>query len=242
MGYKVSRAHVGPFPDQRRPFLTEIASCDADPPVLADYVIALLQHEGSELQIRKRLVAQLEEFLLDRKLVSASHVPLSALSVFIGTASFVDTLLSALRTKAYVPYVSSTSTSPPPASTSRSPNDTAIPIPLDALASSSHQSRGQKRSFDERDTDTDRNPPKAPRGHDQSTASRGRPRSLSNTASRDNRPSPSQENLKYKHDDRMDVEGSAAAPQTKPICRDYHRKLVFLHTKPCYNIGFSFNR
>ena len=40
--------------------------CDADPIILADYVIALLSHDGPEYEMRKMFTKQLEEFLDQR--------------------------------------------------------------------------------------------------------------------------------------------------------------------------------
>jgi hypothetical protein len=37
--------------------------CDADPTALADYILALLKHNGPESDLRKELAAQLDEFL-----------------------------------------------------------------------------------------------------------------------------------------------------------------------------------
>ncbi len=40
-----------------------IHSCDAEPGALADYILALLKHNAPESDLRKELIAQLEEFL-----------------------------------------------------------------------------------------------------------------------------------------------------------------------------------
>lgn len=37
--------------------------CDAEPGALADYILALLKHQAPEPELRKELIAQLEEFL-----------------------------------------------------------------------------------------------------------------------------------------------------------------------------------
>lgn len=37
--------------------------CDADPSALADYILALLKHNGPEPELRKELSSQLDEFL-----------------------------------------------------------------------------------------------------------------------------------------------------------------------------------
>ncbi|KAJ7597267.1 hypothetical protein C8J56DRAFT_919638 [Mycena floridula] len=103
--------------------------CDAEPGALADYVLALLKHNGPESDLRKEMEAQLDEFLEKE------------------CSSFLDTLFTALRTKSYLPYVSSPSTS-------QKPIDTGIPIPLDGLLSPSNPSsphRGRKRSLESDD-------------------------------------------------------------------------------------------
>jgi RNA-binding protein 26 len=40
-----------------------LASCDAEPGALADYILALLKHNAPENDMRKELAAQLDEFL-----------------------------------------------------------------------------------------------------------------------------------------------------------------------------------
>ncbi|KAH7104519.1 hypothetical protein BKA62DRAFT_463897 [Auriculariales sp. MPI-PUGE-AT-0066] len=60
--------------------------CDADPEVLADYVLALLKHDASEPELRATFVQQLEDFL-DKE-----------------SPAFVEQLFAALRTKSYMPY------------------------------------------------------------------------------------------------------------------------------------------
>lgn len=40
-----------------------IGRCDAEPGALADYVLALLKHNGPENELRKEMESQLEEFL-----------------------------------------------------------------------------------------------------------------------------------------------------------------------------------
>jgi RNA-binding protein 26 len=54
------------FPSYRRNASdTEFCTvrCDADPEVLADYVLALLNHDAPEADLRKVFVSQLEDFL-----------------------------------------------------------------------------------------------------------------------------------------------------------------------------------
>ncbi|KZW02091.1 hypothetical protein EXIGLDRAFT_760307 [Exidia glandulosa HHB12029] len=109
--------------------------CDADPEVLADYVLALLKHEAPEAELRTMFTKQLEDFL-DKE-----------------SAPFVDQLFSALRSRSYVPYAAA---SPPTRSA-----DPGIPIPMDGLGSSS--AAGHKRPAD--GDDSERPPPKGPRLH-----------------------------------------------------------------------------
>ncbi|KAG8220113.1 hypothetical protein J3R82DRAFT_1133 [Butyriboletus roseoflavus] len=119
--------------------------CDAEPAALAEYVLALLKHNLPELEMRKELTSQLEEFL-------EKEGP-----------SFIDTLFTVLRTKSYLPYT----TSPPPSQSSSSnphPTDAGIPIPLDSLLSNNSPSpeRGQKRTHADDDRDA-HHPAKGPR-------------------------------------------------------------------------------
>ena len=146
------------------------------------------------------------------------------------TTSFVDTLLSALRTKQYIPYVSP-STPPPQTAPARSPRDGAIPIPLDSIVStSSQQSRGRKRGFDDRDEEhRDRQKPKTPRVHSSNIASRSTSTqawSQSDSVPRDIHPPSPADQLWHKSSERMDIDASVPVASTKPICRDYHRKFI----------------
>ncbi|KAI0768482.1 hypothetical protein BD413DRAFT_605283 [Trametes elegans] len=117
--------------------------CDAEPGALADYILALLKHNAPEVELRKELSVQLEEFLEKE------------------CASFVDTLFTALRTKSYLPYTAPPATSYPSSSTSV---DAGIPIPLDGLLNPSPPSpeRGRKRGIDHDDYDA-HGPSKGPR-------------------------------------------------------------------------------
>ncbi|TDL28563.1 hypothetical protein BD410DRAFT_230929 [Rickenella mellea] len=113
--------------------------CDAEPGALSDYVLALLEHDAPEQELRKEFIGQLADFLEQ------------------GAADFVDSLFATLRSKSYLPYSDPSTTSQPPHV------DTGIPIPLDAILSPSPRSpdRGVKRHLDdEHDT---RGPPKGPR-------------------------------------------------------------------------------
>jgi hypothetical protein len=53
--------------------------CDADPTALADYILALLKHNGPESDLRKELAAQLDEFL-EKGATLVIVIPLSLLS------------------------------------------------------------------------------------------------------------------------------------------------------------------
>ncbi|KAJ3571341.1 hypothetical protein NP233_g3810 [Leucocoprinus birnbaumii] len=101
--------------------------CDAEPGALADYILALLKHNVSELEMRKELAVQLDEFL-------EKECP-----------PFVDTLFTVLRTKSYLPYAAD--------SESSQPMDSGIPIPLDLITPDSDGDRSRKRNMegDERD-------------------------------------------------------------------------------------------
>lgn len=73
--------------DQLKAWLTaELGPiCDADPEVLADYVLALLKHEAPEAELRKLLIEQLEDFLAAE------------------TEPFVGKTFDALANKSYLP-------------------------------------------------------------------------------------------------------------------------------------------
>ncbi|ESK98423.1 ccch zinc finger and rrm domain-containing protein [Moniliophthora roreri MCA 2997] len=110
--------------------------CDAEPGALADYVLALLQHNIPESELRNDLTTQLDEFL-------EKECP-----------PFIETLFTALRSKSYLPY---TTSSPPSSSKSL---DSGIPIPLDGLMAPPNSNR--KRALEPEDTDSGRLP-KGPR-------------------------------------------------------------------------------
>ncbi|VDB84501.1 unnamed protein product [Peniophora sp. CBMAI 1063] len=128
--------------DHLRPWLTRTLEpiCDADPEALSNYILALLKHESPEADLRKDLSEQLEEFLEKE------------------TAGFVNTLFTALRTKSYLPYT--TSSTPPPAPSGSA--DQGIPIPLDALLQPAAAPHGRKRAGDYDET-ADGRPAKGPR-------------------------------------------------------------------------------
>ncbi|KZT58479.1 hypothetical protein CALCODRAFT_494995 [Calocera cornea HHB12733] len=141
--------------DELRPWLISTLEpiCDADPEVLADYVIALLRHDGEEQQLRTMFASQLEDFL-DQE-----------------APAFVDRLFTEMNHRGMIirPQADTQPTAgpsnpimPPSLPT---PPDEGIPIPLDMLAgpSSSNAQVGQKRGRNSDDMDVDRGPPKGPR-------------------------------------------------------------------------------
>ncbi|KZV77625.1 hypothetical protein PENSPDRAFT_746751 [Peniophora sp. CONT] len=146
--------------DHLRPWLTRTLEpiCDADPEALSNYILALLKHESPEADLRRDLSQQLEEFLEKE------------------TAGFVNTLFTALRTKSYLPYT--TSSTPPPVATGS--NDQGIPIPLDALLAPAAGPQGRKRAGDY-DEAADGRPAKGPRlSHDDQFAGRGNGHGMGN--------------------------------------------------------------
>ena len=70
---------------------------------------------------------------------------------WLGCEPFVNSLFSALRSKSYIPY---TTSSQPSSSTNAaaSSSDAGIPIPLDAFISPASPGRGQKRGLDDSDS------------------------------------------------------------------------------------------
>ncbi|KAL1739846.1 hypothetical protein HDZ31DRAFT_68530 [Schizophyllum fasciatum] len=108
--------------------------CDAEPGALAEYILALLKHNGPESDLRKELTVQLEEFLEKE------------------CSRFIDSLFGVLRSKSYLPY------------DSQGPGDAGIPIPFDALSPSSPEnSNRNRRKRDLDDVDDRAHPPKGPR-------------------------------------------------------------------------------
>lgn len=108
--------------------------CDAEPSALAEYILALLKHNGPEGELRKELTVQLEEFLEKE------------------CARFIDSLFGVLRSKSYLPY------------DAQGPGDAGIPIPLDGLVSPAGESPNRnRRKRDLDDVDDRAHPPKGPR-------------------------------------------------------------------------------
>ncbi|KAG8935910.1 hypothetical protein FRC02_005665 [Tulasnella sp. 418] len=147
-----------------RPWLVQTLEpiCDADPEVLTDYVLALMQHDASEDQLQKMFVEQLHDFLEQE------------------AAPFVDKLFQALRTKSYltpaegVKPTPTASKSPSPPSqpqvqTSSTSDDIAIPIPSSSQSNHLYASpiptepRGRKRNLDNDDEYQLNVRPKGPR-------------------------------------------------------------------------------
>jgi RNA-binding protein 26 len=56
-------------------------SCDADPDVLAQYVLALLKNNKPSSELKVSVIEQLEDFLKDRKLHYFSIIMLALISV-----------------------------------------------------------------------------------------------------------------------------------------------------------------
>jgi RNA-binding protein 26 len=151
----------------------------------------------------------------------------------------VDTLFSALRSKAYIPYNATGSSTSPDARNGGDP----IPLDVNALLASpsSPRDRSRKRPFDSRD-DIDsvgsRPPPKGPRMHNQQHAPR-HPRGdwgrgnghrggmhASNISHRDDDMSMNGVPTRPRHggqNNGMPVNGpDPHAQKERPICRDYH--------------------
>ncbi|KAL1691909.1 hypothetical protein GGG16DRAFT_90680 [Schizophyllum commune] len=121
---------------QLKPWLVRTLEpiCDAEPGALAEYILALLKHNGPESDLRKELTVQLEEFLEKE------------------CSRFIDSLFGVLRSKSYLPY------------DAHGPGDAGIPIPLDALAPSIPDGPNRnRRKRDLDDVDDRAHPPKGPR-------------------------------------------------------------------------------
>ncbi|KAJ1019936.1 hypothetical protein NDA16_004217 [Ustilago loliicola] len=130
--------------------------CDADPEVLADYVLALLKHEGPEAELQTLLTEQLEDFLAAE------------------TEPFVTKTFQAIADKSYLPQADA-----PPADDS---NDTHA---LASTSNTAGDSSRKRRADDNDATDSARSPPRQSRrlqddnvtpGSDDSRAGRARER------------------------------------------------------------------
>ena len=170
--------------------------CDADPEVLADYVLALLKHEGPEAELQTLLTEQLEDFLAAE------------------TASFVSKTFQAIADKAYLPASESaqanqSSDSHPFASTSTTAQDTSP--------------SSRKRRADQDTGDAARSPPRQTRrlqdnnatpSSDDSRAGRARERdSRERAATTDGLDANGSQH-----------EGGRREHRPKQLCRDYHNK------------------
>ncbi|KAL4243123.1 RNA-binding protein 26/27 [Abortiporus biennis] len=190
--------------------------CDAEPGALADYVLALLKHNAPEQELRKEMGLQLEEFLEKE------------------SASFLDTLFTALRTRSYLPY--SSSNTPPQGPPALDSTDTGIPIPLDAIMATSDNpspGRGRKRSIDHDDRDL--RPAKGPRLSQEGQYSRyGRQDGRGTWGGRGERGGrmlpPGRSDYTdggMNGDGEMGINGAQMVPRgyrppNRGICRDYH--------------------
>ncbi|KAG8731135.1 hypothetical protein FRC12_019877, partial [Ceratobasidium sp. 428] len=217
------------------------SSCDAEPEVLSNYVLALLKHDAPESELKKTFESQLYDFLDNE------------------TSQFVDRLFTVLKSKSFKTSISapsapppsapipvtSTTPAPPPASAPvptalpSTSKDTGIPIPLDALLGPKADSRGTKRRLDSDSGpgDLSRSPPKGPRLRDSAVSrydtSNGAGRSENGTRGyRDER----DRDRAWDRDGRNGVRNHA--PPTAPAaerareernskrqpCRDYHER------------------
>lgn len=65
-------------------------SCDAEPQVLADYILALLKHSGEEADLRVMFIEQLHDFLEDGTLslyfciIESTHLTMFSCSLWYG--------------------------------------------------------------------------------------------------------------------------------------------------------------
>ncbi|EMD41690.1 hypothetical protein CERSUDRAFT_110267 [Gelatoporia subvermispora B] len=186
--------------------------CDAEPGALADYILALLNHDAPESELRRELAEQLDEFLEKE-----------------GPA-FLDTLFTALRTKSYLPY--SAADAPAYPSSSTPPVDPGIPIPLDLLTPASPPSpeRGRKRGLED---DADSRPPaKGPRLQGDGQVSRFGRSDRGSWNSRGGRMAINgrgdymdgaiDESMAMNGAMGMNGRGAYRPPERRGICRDYH--------------------
>lgn len=130
--------------------------CDADPEVLADYVLALLKHEGPEAELQTLLTEQLEDFLAAE------------------TEPFVTKTFRAIADKSYLPQSD--------AATADDSNDTHA---LASTSNAAGDFFRKRRADDNDATDSARSPPRQSRrlqdsntapGSDDSRAGRARER------------------------------------------------------------------
>ncbi|OCH96612.1 hypothetical protein OBBRIDRAFT_815871 [Obba rivulosa] len=190
--------------------------CDAEPGALADYILALLNHDAPESELRKELAEQLDEFLEKEG------------------ARFLDTLFTSLRTKSYLPY-STTDPALAYSSSSAASIDTGIPIPLDLLTPASPLSpeRGRKRGLEHDDAES-RPPAKGPRLQGDSQFSRSARNDRGSWSGRGGRmvihgrgdymDGAVDESMGMGMNGVMGMNGRGVyrPPERRGICRDYH--------------------
>lgn len=109
--------------------------CDADPEVLADYVLALLKHEGPEAELQTLLTEQLEDFLVAE------------------TEPFVTKTFQAIADKSYLPQSNAQTADD-------SNNDTNA---LASTSNTAGESPRKRRADDNDATDSARSPPRQSR-------------------------------------------------------------------------------
>ncbi|GAC98544.1 hypothetical protein PHSY_006138 [Pseudozyma hubeiensis SY62] len=170
--------------------------CDADPEVLADYVLALLKHEGPQAELQTLLTEQLEDFLAAE------------------TEPFVTKTFQAIADKAYLPSSGS-------AEADHTADSNALASTSDLAADTSTSSR--KRRADDDTRDSTRSPPRQTRRLQDSTATPGSDDSRAGRArERDSRERAA--NTDGTDANGAQTEGGRRDNRPKQLCRDYHNK------------------
>jgi RNA-binding protein 26 len=118
--------------------------CDADPEVLADYVLALLKHEGPEEELQSMLTEQLEDFLAAE------------------TEPFVTKVFAALTDKSYLPQAQAQHAQE---------SDNAQLAASESTSSLTADASRKRRADDDADASTRSPPRQSRRVHDSSAAS-----------------------------------------------------------------------
>lgn len=182
--------------------------CDADPEVLADYVLALLKHEGPEAELQTLLTEQLEDFLAAE------------------TQPFVAKTFQAIADKAYLPTSESHHHQAAAATTDPSNDAHTLASTSDTAADTSLGSRKRRADHDDDDAaahDSTRSPPRQTRrlqdtnatpGSDDSRAGRARERDSRERAT----------NSAASDANGSQNEGGRRDSRPKQLCRDYHNK------------------
>ncbi|PWN26288.1 hypothetical protein BDZ90DRAFT_275423 [Jaminaea rosea] len=177
--------------------------CDAEPDVLADYVIALLKHDASEGELKSLLDEQLADFLDDK------------------TGPFVSKLVSALSKKSYLPKVAAAAPSGPSSSRKRPAEDDEEhsrqqpPAAKSARPSAGNESTPAAAAAPRGPASDRRNgTPTGPSSDRESTRERERDISERSSSARPQQPGQQQQ--------------QSAAPgirgKEKDLCRDFHQK------------------